>query len=170
MIEVRNLSVAYGEFRALDSLSITLPSDSIVGLIGPNGAGKSTLFSVISGFSRSVMGDVAFAGQALDKLSAFERSRLGLCRTFQIPREFCHLTVLQNLLAAPRDQAGESLWSLLAHPQNPEPPAGAARTAVDVRHRPRRARPAPDGGAVPARTPRRRTDRWQSAPPPRSRP
>lgn len=129
MIEVRNLSVAYGEFRALDSLSITLPSDSIVGLIGPNGAGKSTLFSVISGFSRSVMGDVAFAGQALDKLSAFERSRLGLCRTFQIPREFCHLTVLQNLLAAPRDQAGESLWSLLAH--------RAKVTAEEAEHRER---------------------------------
>lgn len=115
VIEVRNLTVAYGEFRALDGLSLTLPSDSIVGLIGPNGAGKSTLFSVVSGFSKAVKGEVSFAGQSLEKFSAFQRARLGLCRTFQIPREFANLTVLENLMAAPRDQAGESLWSLVAH-------------------------------------------------------
>lgn len=114
-IEVRQLTLAYGEFRVLDDLTLSLPSDSIVGVIGPNGAGKSTLFSVISGFIKPLHGEVLFRDQLLNGLPGYQRARLGLCRTFQVPREFRHLTVLENLLAAPRDQAGESLWSLVAH-------------------------------------------------------
>jgi len=114
-IEVKNLTLAYGEFRALDDLSVNIASNSIVGLIGPNGAGKSTLFSVVSGFIKPLAGHVTFHGQGLHGMPAFERARLGLCRTFQVPREFRQLTVLDNMLAAPRDQAGESLWSLFVH-------------------------------------------------------
>lgn len=115
MIEVRHLTMAYGEFRVLDDLSLSMSSNSIVGLIGPNGAGKSTLFSVISGFIRPAAGEVRFNEHSLSGLSADQRARRGLCRTFQVPREFCHLTVMENLLAAPNEQAGESLWSLVAH-------------------------------------------------------
>lgn len=115
LIDIRNVSLAYGEFRVLDDLSLSMPSNSIVGLIGPNGAGKSTLFSVISGFIEPLAGEVRFNEHPLTHLSADQRARRGLCRTFQVPREFRHLTVLENLMAAPHDQAGESLWSLVAH-------------------------------------------------------
>lgn len=112
-IEVQNLTLAYGEFRVLDDLSLSIPSESIVGLIGPNGAGKSTLFSVISGFITPLKGDVLFKEQSMHGKAAFQRARMGLCRTFQVPREFRNLTVLENMLAAPADQIGESLWSLV---------------------------------------------------------
>ena len=115
LIEVRQVTLAYGEFRVLDDLSVSFPSNSIVGLIGPNGAGKSTLFSVISGFIKPLKGDVRFNQQSLGAMPPHQRARTGLCRTFQVPREFRHLTVMENMLAAPNDQAGESLWSLVAH-------------------------------------------------------
>lgn len=115
LIEVRNVTLSYGEFRVLDDLSLTLPSNSIVGLIGPNGAGKSTLFSVISAFIKPLHGDVLFNGHLLNGMAPYDRARMGMCRTFQVPREFRKLTVLENMLAAPNDQAGESLWSLVAH-------------------------------------------------------
>lgn len=114
-IEVRNVTLAYGEFLVLDDLSLTIPSNSIVGLIGPNGAGKSTLFSVISGFIKPLHGDVRFNEESVNAMAPHQRARLGMCRTFQVPREFRHLSVLDNLLAAPHDQAGESLWALVVH-------------------------------------------------------
>lgn len=115
-LDLRHLTLAYGDFRALDDLSLEVPTNSIVGLIGPNGAGKSTLFSVVSGFIKQANGEIRFNGQLLDSLAAYERARLGLCRTFQVPREFRHLTVTENMLAAPNDQVGESLWTLFARP------------------------------------------------------
>lgn len=115
-LNLRHLTLAYGDFRVLDDLSLEVPTNSIVGLIGPNGAGKSTLFSVVSGFIKQVRGEIRFNGQLLDPLAAYERARLGLCRTFQVPREFRHLSVTENILAAPNEQAGESLWTLFARP------------------------------------------------------
>ncbi|NKI72734.1 ATP-binding cassette domain-containing protein [Collimonas pratensis] len=115
-LNLRHLTLAYGDFRVLDDLSVEVPTNSIVGLIGPNGAGKSTLFSVVSGFIKQARGEIRFNGQLLDPLAAHERARLGLCRTFQVPREFRCLTVTENMLAAPNEQAGESLWTLFARP------------------------------------------------------
>lgn len=112
-IDVLQLTLAYGEFRVLDELTLQMPADGIVGLIGPNGAGKSTLLSVIAGFMSPRSGEVRFHGAAITGLAADARARQGLVRTFQVPREFKHLTVMQNLLAAPRGQAGESLAGLL---------------------------------------------------------
>lgn len=123
-LDLRHLTLAYGDFRVLDDLSLEVPTNSIVGLIGPNGAGKSTLFSVVSGFIKQANGEIRFNGQLLDSLPAYERARLGLCRTFQVPREFRHLTVTENMLAAPNDQVGESLWALFARP-------GKVRTEED---------------------------------------
>jgi branched-chain amino acid transport system ATP-binding protein len=114
LIEVERVTLAYGEFHVLDDLSVSLPANSIVGVIGPNGAGKSTLFSVISGFIRPLRGEIRFNGQSLNGLGPDQRAHVGLCRTFQVPREFPHLTVLENMLVAPGRQAGERLWALLA--------------------------------------------------------
>lgn len=112
-IDIQHLRLAYGEFRVLDDLSLRLPANGLVGVIGPNGAGKSTLFSVLSGFIAAQAGEVRFDGQPLAGLSPQQRARRGLCRTFQVPRGFAHLSVMQNMLVAPSGQAGESLWSLV---------------------------------------------------------
>ena len=76
------------------------------------GAGKSTLFSVVSGFARADEGQIRPDGQSLDSLSPPARARAGMVRTFQVPREFRHLTVRENLMAAAPKQTGESLLGL----------------------------------------------------------
>jgi branched-chain amino acid transport system ATP-binding protein len=83
---------------------------TITGLIGPNGAGKTTLFNLLTGFLRPDGGRVVFEGRDVTGLEPHRVFRRGMCRTFQIPREFKDLTVLENLLVVPSDQAGERLW------------------------------------------------------------
>jgi branched-chain amino acid transport system ATP-binding protein len=111
-LEVCDISKAYGGFRALDGVRLTIETGSLFGIIGPNGAGKSTLFSVVSGFDRADEGQIRLDGQSLDGLSPPARARAGMVRTFQVPREFRHLTVRENLMAAAPMQIGESLLGL----------------------------------------------------------
>ena len=84
---------------------------AITGLIGPNGAGKTTLFNVLTGFHRPDSGRILFRGDDITGLPPHEVFRRGICRTFQIPREFKDLTVRENLLVVPPDQTGERLWT-----------------------------------------------------------
>jgi branched-chain amino acid transport system ATP-binding protein len=102
----------FGGQVVLDGVSLEVPSGSLFGLIGPNGAGKSTLFAAISGFERQDSGEIRLDGQRLDGLAPQARARAGLVRTFQVPGEFGHLTVRENLLAAAPDQTGEDLLGL----------------------------------------------------------
>jgi branched-chain amino acid transport system ATP-binding protein len=115
LIEVVGLTKRYGEITALDGLDAVVDG-SIIGLLGPNGAGKSTLFSVISGFLQPMRGSVHFEGRPLTNMGPAERARAGMVRTFQIPREFRHLTVRENLCAAAPDQPGEHLINLALRP------------------------------------------------------
>jgi branched-chain amino acid transport system ATP-binding protein len=110
------ISLSYGEFKVLDDVSLSMSLDGLHGMIGPNGAGKSTFFAVLSGFLPPSAGEVSFGGNVLRGADPAARSRLGLGRTFQIPREFAHLTVRQNLMVGPREQPGESLLSLFFAP------------------------------------------------------
>ena len=112
-LSAQGIVMRYGSNTVLDGLTLDIDTTQLTGLIGPNGAGKSTLFSVLSGFMKPAGGSVAYHGRTLDGMSAVRRARLGLMRTFQVPREFRHLTVLENMLAAPWEQPGESLLSLL---------------------------------------------------------
>lgn len=107
---------AFDGFEVLKNVSISMPLDGLVGLIGPNGAGKSTLFSVISGFMPPSSGQVAFNGASMEGMSASTRARAGMVRTFQVPKEFSHLSVRENLMAAAPGQAGENLTSLFLRP------------------------------------------------------
>lgn len=100
MLDVRGLSVEFDGFRAVDDVSLTVAAGSIVGIAGTNGAGKSTLFAAIAGQVAPSHGAIAFEGQPITRLAPSARARLGLARTFQVPREFGRLTVLDNLLAA----------------------------------------------------------------------
>lgn len=99
LLEVRGVSVTFGGVRALKDASFAVASGEIVGLIGPNGAGKTTLLNVISGLIRPSSGRVHLAGREITRLPPHRIARLGVGRTFQVPRLFPHLTSLENVLA-----------------------------------------------------------------------
>lgn len=130
-LDVSNLSKSYGAVRVTDDVSFRVPTGDLVGLIGPNGAGKSTLFSIITGFLDADGGDVSFEGQSLRRMGSTERARRGLVRTFQVPREFSHLTVRENLMAAAPAQAGETLVPLFFAPGRVRREEAALRDKVD---------------------------------------
>lgn len=115
-LSIQGLTKAYGGLRVVDDVRFEVPTGALVGVIGPNGAGKSTLFSLVTGFLAADAGDVAFEGRALGRASPMERARAGMVRTFQVPREFSHLTVRENLMAASPGQAGEGLLSAFFRP------------------------------------------------------
>lgn len=112
--QARNISKTFGEFLVLDDISVEVGAGSLVGMIGPNGAGKSTFFAVVSGIENASRGEVGFEGRDITRLSIVERARLGLARTFQIPREFRHLSVFENLAVAAPDQCGDDLLNVFA--------------------------------------------------------
>ena len=115
-LEIESLTMAYGGLKVVDNLSFTMPAGDIVGVIGPNGAGKSTMFSIITGFLAADAGEVRFRGETVTALSPVARAKSGMVRTFQVPREFSHLTVRENLLAAAPSQSGERLLDLFFRP------------------------------------------------------
>jgi branched-chain amino acid transport system ATP-binding protein len=113
LLEISDLGKRFGGFVALESIELTVNQGERVGLIGPNGSGKSTLVNCMCGTLRNEMGSVRFAGQSLEGLSAHERTRLGLSRSFQLPRPFNTLTLAENLriplLYAVNARRGEAL-------------------------------------------------------------
>ncbi|MET0256950.1 MAG: ABC transporter ATP-binding protein [Methylobacterium sp.] len=130
-LDVRHLVKSYGAVRVTDDVTFSVPAGGLVGLIGPNGAGKSTLFSIVTGFLGADAGEVSFDGRPFARLSASERAQRGLVRTFQVPREFSHLSVRENLLAAAPAQAGETLGSLFLAPGRVRREEAALREKVD---------------------------------------
>jgi branched-chain amino acid transport system ATP-binding protein len=108
-LSVRGLTKRFGGFVALDAASLDVPEGSITGLIGPNGAGKSTLFATVAGFLAPEGGTVRLRGADVTGLPPWRLHRMGLARTFQIPRLFARMTVRENLMVAAPDQAGERL-------------------------------------------------------------
>ncbi len=108
ILRVQGISKWFGGVTAVDGVSLSVKRGSITGLIGPNGSGKSTLFNLISGAEKkNPGGSIEFDGRAIDKLPAHRRSELGLGRTFQTPRLFTGMTVLENTMVAPKGQRGE---------------------------------------------------------------
>jgi branched-chain amino acid transport system ATP-binding protein len=97
LLHVEGLSKRFGGFVALDGIELEVQDGERLGLIGPNGSGKSTLVNCICGTLHNEMGSVRFAGEALDGLSAHQRTRLGLARSFQLPRPFASLSLAENL-------------------------------------------------------------------------
>ncbi|HJQ57376.1 MAG TPA: ABC transporter ATP-binding protein [Vineibacter sp.] len=109
-LETQDVSVSFGALRAVDRVSLSIPADSIAALIGPNGAGKTTLFNAVAGALRPDSGSIRFAGARLDGLSPHRIFAHGIARTFQIPRPFAELSVIENLMMVPPSQAGEAFW------------------------------------------------------------
>ncbi len=111
MLEVGGLVKEFGGLRAVDGVSFTLRPNTITGLIGPNGAGKTTLFNTIAGVHRPDAGEISFHGRRIGGLPPHRIFREGLVRTFQIPRPFARMTVLENCMLVPTRQAGERFWN-----------------------------------------------------------
>jgi len=97
LLEVENLSKRFGGFVALEGISLAVPAGERLGLIGPNGSGKSTLVNCICGTLRNEQGAVRFDGRPLDGLAAHQRTHLGLARSFQLPRPFTSLSLIDNV-------------------------------------------------------------------------
>ncbi|WP_253261918.1 ABC transporter permease subunit [Ramlibacter montanisoli] len=97
ILEVRGLSKAFKGVQALDKVSLQVRQGEILGLLGPNGSGKSTFINVVSGHYPLSAGEVSFDGKLLTGLPAHRVAHAGIARTYQIPRPFKHMTVLQNV-------------------------------------------------------------------------
>jgi ABC-type branched-subunit amino acid transport system ATPase component len=110
LLEIESLTKSFGGVHAVRECTFSVPEGQVTGLIGPNGAGKSTVVDLVSGFGRPDSGSVRFAGEQLVGKRPDVISRLGLIRTFQTPREWRNLTVMDNVLLARRRFANESLW------------------------------------------------------------
>jgi branched-chain amino acid transport system ATP-binding protein len=115
-LSIDNLTKAYGGLKVVDGVSLSIPTGDLVGVIGPNGAGKSTLFSLVTGFLDADAGRVRLGDTDCTSLSSVQRAQAGMVRTFQVPREFSHMTVRENLLAAGPGQIGERLVALFFQP------------------------------------------------------
>ena len=111
MLHAIDLCKTFGGVRAVDGVSFALEPGSITGLIGPNGAGKTTLFNLIAGAERPSAGRLRLDGVEIGGARPDRIFRLGLARTFQIPRPFPEMTVLENVMLAAPGQLGERFWT-----------------------------------------------------------
>ena len=102
--------VRFGGIVALDRISFDIEADTIVGLIGPNGAGKTTFFECIAGGQRADSGRILINGREAAGTPAHRRVGMGLARTFQIPRPFPTMSLVENVMLGRKDQLGERMW------------------------------------------------------------
>jgi branched-chain amino acid transport system ATP-binding protein len=100
MLELASLSRAFGGLVVIDRLSFKVEQGEIVGILGPNGAGKTTLFNMIAGVLPPSGGRIVFEDHDITPMKAWHRCRMGIGRTYQIPKPFTHMSVFENVLAA----------------------------------------------------------------------
>jgi branched-chain amino acid transport system ATP-binding protein len=111
ILQIRDLKRSFGALRAVDGVSFSVEEGTITGLIGPNGAGKTTLFGLIAGALTPDGGEITFNKSRIDGLTPDRIFRAGLARTFQIPRPFPQMTVVENVMLAALQQTGERFWN-----------------------------------------------------------
>jgi branched-chain amino acid transport system ATP-binding protein len=98
LLSIERVSKHFGGFAALTDVSIAVTEGERFGLIGPNGSGKTTLINCVSGALRNDAGSIRFSGEEVSRLAAYQRTRRGIARSFQIPRPFRSMSVLENLV------------------------------------------------------------------------
>lgn len=108
LLQCKELTKRFGGLTAVNNLTFGVSKNEVLGIIGPNGAGKTTVINLISGMYAPTSGAIYFDGKRIDGLPPNVISRLGIARTFQIPRPFKNLTVFQNLLVAAINAGGLS--------------------------------------------------------------
>ncbi len=106
---VDRVSKYFGKLKALDEVSLAVPRGKVTLLIGPNGSGKTTLINVISGVLSPDGGSIIFEGEDITRLSPHERFKRGIVRSFQIPRLFQNLSVMENTIVGRDGNPGESV-------------------------------------------------------------
>jgi len=129
LLSIRSVTKKFGGFTAVDNLSFDLSAGVIGGLIGPNGAGKTTLFDALAGNLTVDGGEIYLNGLPIHTLSPHRICRTGLSRTFQIPRPFPEMSVLENVMMVPTGQSGETFWN------NWLQPGKVAREEIAARER-----------------------------------
>jgi branched-chain amino acid transport system ATP-binding protein len=98
ILETRGLTKRFGGVVAVDALSLAVDQGEIRGLIGPNGSGKTTTVNLLSGLYRADAGEISLRGERIERLRPHEIAARGVCRTFQVPKLFGNMTVLENVL------------------------------------------------------------------------
>lgn len=106
----------YGGLLAVDVDHLEVPRGLITALIGPNGAGKTTFFNLLCGFDKADSGTWTFEGEKADGVRPHQLARRGMVRTFQLTKALAGMTVLDNMLLAPKGQTGESMLKALVSP------------------------------------------------------
>lgn len=117
ILSIEGLTVSYGKTRVLENVSLGVARAKITAVVGPNGAGKSTLLHALAGTAPVRAGRVLPGGRDIAKLPPFNRFRLGIMRTFQMPADFGRLTVLENLLLADRSVRGTGFVQVFTRPR-----------------------------------------------------
>jgi branched-chain amino acid transport system ATP-binding protein len=100
MLELSGLSKPFGALQVIDGLDLSVSAGQVMGIIGPNGAGKTTLFNIIAGVLAPGAGSVRFEGRDIGHVKVWDRCRLGIARTYQVPKPFAHMSVFENVLCA----------------------------------------------------------------------
>ena len=111
VLEAQNLTKRFGGVAAVDGMSLTVQSGEILGLIGPNGAGKTTMFDLLAGSVTPTSGAIRLRGKDVAGQAAHLRLAQGMGRSFQIPRPFPELSLIDNVVLARQGQTGERLWA-----------------------------------------------------------
>lgn len=106
-LKVEGVTKRFGGVVALKNVALQAKKGEILGIIGPNGAGKTTLFNVINGLYRADSGEIYFEGNRIDRMRPHDIANLGIGRTFQIPRVFRDMSVLENMRTATVSQSKE---------------------------------------------------------------
>ena len=128
VVEARGVTMRFGGLTAVDGMSITLRRGELLGLIGPNGAGKTTLFNLLAGSLKPTEGAIRIADRDVAQEGPERRIARGLARTFQIPRPFAEMTVLENVLTGGQRQGGEQIWMNFLRPRRV---AAEEKAAID---------------------------------------
>ena len=113
VLQLDKLNKSFGAVKVADDLSFSLPTGEALGVIGPNGAGKTSMFNLITGTLGTDSGNVHFDGRNVTRISAADRCRAGMARSFQVPQPFSGLTIFENTLVAATQAA--NLHGTTAH-------------------------------------------------------
>ncbi len=120
LLALNDVSKSYGALKVTDGVSLSVAEGEVLGILGPNGAGKTTLFNLISGDVKVDAGEVVFNGERIDALAPFQRCRIGIGRSYQVPQPFGNMSVFENLVTAacfgaqvPEKEAWEIAWDVL---------------------------------------------------------
>ncbi len=117
ILVIDRLTKCFGSLAAVSDLSFSVERGEILGMMGPNGAGKTTIFNLITGVNAPTSGSVVYQDRDVTRLPASSRCRLGIGRTYQVPRPFENMTVFENLLVGAEYGArlkGREAYSLCA--------------------------------------------------------